>query len=55
MVVYMDRIVECIIVAKEDKKLDIPTFLSLEGVDEEDSQLDIGMIIREEGVATNAD
>lgn len=54
VVVYMDRIVEYIIVANEDKKLDIPTLLLLEGVDEEDSRLDIGMIVKEEVVATNA-
>ena len=51
VVVYMDRIVEYIIAAMEDKKLDIPTFLLLEGLDEEDSRLDIGMIVKEE-VAT---
>ena len=46
---------EYIIVANEDKNLDIPTLLLLEGVDEEYSQLDIGMIVREEVVETNAD
>ena len=55
VVVYMDRIVEYIIAAKADKKLDIPTFLLLEGLDEEDSRLGIGMIVKEEVVATSVD
>lgn len=36
--------------------MDITTFLLLEGMVEEDSQLDIGMIAKvEEAVATNSD
>lgn len=55
VVVCMEKIVEHIIVAKEGKMLDIPTFLLLEEVGAEDSRLDIGMIVKEEVVATDAD
>ena len=53
--VCMERIVEHIIVVKDGKMLDIPTFLLLEEVGAQDSRLDIDMIVKVEVVATDAD